>query len=64
MGALSSARDGLSFAASATALAQTPYGSARSDAAMAGVAEHAIFTEALLNAVHSRLAEVKSVTRQ
>lgn len=60
--ALTQSRDGLQDAASQTARSQTPYGSSRSDAAMAGVAEHAIFQEALLNAMHARLAEIKSVT--
>lgn len=62
-GALNAARDGLAGAASQTARAQTPYGGSRTDAAMAGVAQNAIFTEALLNAIHSRLAELKVVTR-
>ena len=33
------------------------------DAAMADTAQAAIFTEALLGAVHARFAEVKSVTK-
>ena len=61
MSALSGARTGLSDAAGATSRAQTPYGAARSDSQMAVVAERAIFTEALLNAAHARLAEIKSV---
>lgn len=60
--ALAQSREGLQRAASQTARAQTPYGSARSDSAMAGVAEKAIFQEALMNAMHARLAEIKSVT--
>jgi hypothetical protein len=60
--ALRSAGDGLANAASDTARAQTPFGSSRSDAAMAGVAQRAIFAEALMNAVHSRFAEVKNAT--
>jgi hypothetical protein len=52
----------LTDSAAATARAQTPYGGTRTDAAMASVAERAVFTEALLNAVHARLAEIKSVT--
>lgn len=63
MNALAQSRDGLGSAASATARAQTPYGAPRSDAAMAGVAQKAIFQEALLSAMHARLAEIKSVTR-
>jgi hypothetical protein len=62
MNALAQSRDALDSDASATARAQTPYGRARSDAAMAGVAENAIFQEALMNAMHARLAEIKSVT--
>jgi hypothetical protein len=61
--AMKLARIGLSDTASATARAHTPFGSTRTDAAMAAVAQKAIFTEALLNAVHARLAEIKSVTR-
>jgi hypothetical protein len=60
--ALSLARRSLTHSASVTASAQTPYGGPRTDAAMASVAQHAIFAEALLNAVHARLAEIKSVT--
>lgn len=63
MNALLLSRESLGSAASATARAQTPYGVSRSDAAMAGAAEKAIFQEALLNALHARLAEIKSVTR-
>lgn len=62
MNALAQSRDGLGSAALATARAQTPYGPSRSDAAMAGVAEKAIFQEALMNAMHARLAEIKGVT--
>ena len=62
MNALARSRDGLGTAAAATSRAQTPYGSQRTDAAMAGVAEKAIFQEVLLNAMHARLAEIKSVT--
>jgi hypothetical protein len=62
IGALAQSRDALAMAASATARAQTPYGPGRSDAAMAAVAEKAIFQEALMNAMHARLAEIKSVT--
>lgn len=62
MNALAQARAGLGSAASATARAQTPYGSARIDGAMATVAERAVFQEALLGAMHARLAEIKSVT--
>lgn len=60
--ALSRSREGLADSAAETARAQTPFGSTRSDAAMAGVAQKAIFQEALMNAVHARLSEIKSVT--
>lgn len=60
--AMNVARSNLSDSASATARAQTPFGASRTDAAMAAAAQKAIFTEALLNAVHARLAEIKSVT--
>jgi len=62
MNALNAERDRLGVAAAATAAAQTPLGSARPDAAMAGVAQRAIFSEALMNAMHARLAEIKGVT--
>jgi hypothetical protein len=62
MNALTQSREALDRAAATTARAQTPYGPVRSDAAMAGVAEKAIFQEALMNAMHARLAEIKSVT--
>lgn len=56
------AQSGLSAGATATSRAQTSLGGSRVDAAMAGAAQQAIFTEALLNAIHSRLAEIKGVT--
>lgn len=59
-GALQTSGSRLGDAASRTALAQTPYGSSRSDAPMAAVARQTIFTEVLLNAVHARLAEIKT----
>jgi hypothetical protein len=62
MNALNATRDGLASAASNTAKAQTRLGVFRPDGAMADVAQRAIFTEALMNAMHSRLAELKSVT--
>jgi len=61
--ALDRARGALAGAASMTARSQTSLGTSRPDAAMAATAEKAIFTEALLNAMHARLAELKSVTR-
>ena len=56
------AQGDLTFASGATARAQTPFGPSKTDSMMAGVAEHALFTEAILGAMHARLAEVKSVT--
>jgi len=60
--ALAQSRGGLRNAASITSLSQTPYGPQRTDAAMADAARQAIFQEAVLGAVHARLAEIKSVT--
>lgn len=61
-GALGTAQGALGRSAISSALSETPLSAARSDAAMAGAARSAIFEEALLNAVHARLAEIKSVT--
>ena len=55
---LDAAQRKLSSAASATAVA-TGNASAR----MADVAQEAIFTEVLMNAMHARLSEIKSVTK-
>lgn len=63
MDAAGRARDTLAEAASATSRAQTPYGASRTDESMALAAQQAIFTEALFNAVHARLAELKVVAR-
>ena len=60
---LSRANGGLGSAATAAARAQTSVGKPLSDMAMARVAECAIFTEALLTAVHARLQEIKSVAK-
>jgi len=57
-GPLNAAQHRLTDAASATAL-----NSANSNARMADVAQEAIFTEVLMNAMHARLAEIKSVTK-
>lgn len=48
----------LDAAASATAV-----NTGNSSARMADVAQQAIFTEVLMNAMHARLAEIKSVTK-
>jgi len=62
MSALTRAKDDLSAAAAATARSQTALGSGRTDAMLASAANRAVFTEALLNAVHARFAEIKGVT--
>lgn len=64
-----SLRTGLSVAqerlgAAQSALARANAGGAHSsDAAMAKTAQAAIFSEALLAAMHARLSEIKTVTR-
>ena len=60
---LAGARDRLTDAQAAVAAANAGHGSRSTDAAMAQTARAAIFSEALLNAMHSRLAEIKAVTR-
>ncbi|HEV2261286.1 MAG TPA: hypothetical protein VGR69_03220 [Candidatus Rubrimentiphilum sp.] len=60
--ALESASENLQSAAAAASRSQTPLGSSRTDKILAAAADRAIFTEAVLNAVHARLAEIKSVT--
>jgi hypothetical protein len=62
MAALSGARTNLSSAAGAVSQSQTGLGSQRADGVLASAAHQAIFAEALLNAVHARLAEIKAVT--
>ncbi len=61
MNALAGARTGLSTAAQAVARSQTSLGAVRTDDVLASAAQRAIFTEAVLNAVHARLAEIKAV---
>lgn len=63
-----SLRTGLSAAqerlgAAQSALARANAGAGRSEDAMAQTAQAAIFSEALLGAMHARLTEVKTVTR-
>ncbi len=62
--ALASARNQLGNSAQNTARAEASLTDSRPDAAMAQVAACAVFAEALMNALHSRLAEIKNVTRQ
>lgn len=57
-GPLAAAQERLSAAASATARSQTA-----NNSRMAQVAQQAIFSEVLMNAMHARLAELKSVTK-
>jgi hypothetical protein len=62
--ALDGARDRLRDAQAAVARANAGERSGRAaDAAMAQTAQAAIFSEALLNAEHARLAEIKAVTK-
>ena len=61
--ALTQARASLAAGASRTARAQTRVGGPINDATMASLAQSAIFSEALMAAMHSRLEEIKSVTK-
>ena len=61
--ALSEARTRLAGDAGLAARAQTTLGGPASDATMASLAQSAIFSEALMAAMHSRLEEIKSVTK-
>jgi len=60
---LTAAQDRLRDAQSAVANANAGHGGRSTDAAMAQTARAAIFSEALLGAMHARLSELKSVTR-
>ena len=57
------AQERLRAAQAAVAVANVGHAGRSTDAAMAQTAQAAIFSEALLNAIHARLAEVKVVTR-
>ena len=61
--ALSATRNTLADDASRAARAQTSVGDPASDATMASLAQSAIFSEALMAAMHSRLEEIKAVTK-
>ncbi|MFN2528469.1 MAG: hypothetical protein ABR584_07105 [Candidatus Baltobacteraceae bacterium] len=61
--ALTDARTRLAGDATLAARAQTTLGPAPNDATMASLAQCAIFSEALMAAMHSRLQEIKSVTK-
>lgn len=62
-GGLQTAADRLAQAEAAVARANARESGRTADAAMAQTAQAAIFDEALLGAVHSRLEEVKAVTK-
>jgi hypothetical protein len=62
-GGLRASRERLIQAQTAVARANTGNGRRSADAAMAQAAQAAIFQEALLGAVHARLAEIKTVAR-
>jgi hypothetical protein len=61
--ALDGAHRDLLTAQAAVAHAGASRGDRSSDAAMAGTAQAAIFTEALLEVEHARLSEIKSVAK-
>ncbi|MBC5801527.1 MAG: hypothetical protein GIX03_00625 [Candidatus Eremiobacteraeota bacterium] len=61
--AAGSGRDRLSSLAGRTAAANLKPGSAVGGGTMAAAAREAIFTDALLAAVHARLEELRSVTK-
>ena len=60
---LESAQIRLRDAQTAVAVANGGHASRSTDAAMAQAAQAAIFSEALLGAMHARLSELKAVTR-
>lgn len=61
--ALTNARSRLAGDADLAARARTSLGAPLSDSTMAALAQSAIFSEALMAAMHSRLEEIKSVTK-
>ncbi|GAC1613823.1 MAG: hypothetical protein NVS9B12_14900 [Vulcanimicrobiaceae bacterium] len=61
--ALGEAQTQLKTDASLAARAQTPLGKPSNDATMASLAQQAVFSEALLSAMHARLEEMKAVTK-
>lgn len=61
--ALSAARSSLAQDAGRASRAQTNLGAPAVDVTMAGLAQSAIFSEALLAAMHARLAEIKAVAK-
>lgn len=61
--ALAETRARLAGDGALAARAQTGLGAPASDVTMAALAQSAIFSEALMAAVHSRLEEIKAVTK-
>lgn len=61
--ALSQSQWQIAGSAGQTARSQTNLGKPNSELTMAGFASQALFTEALLSALHARLAEIKAVTK-
>jgi hypothetical protein len=61
--ALDGAHHDLLTAQAAVARSGVSPGGRSTDAAMAGTAQAAIFTEALLEVEHARLSEIKAVTK-
>ena len=61
--ALDRSRADLASEAGRAARAQTSLGTRATDATMAALAQAAIFSEALLSAIHARMEEIKSVTK-
>ena len=61
--ALGLADERLAQGAQQAARSQTSLGQPVTDATMASLAQGAIFSEALLSAMHARLEEIKSVTK-
>jgi hypothetical protein len=60
---LAQAQERLRGAQAAVARANAGDGGRSADAAMSAAAQAALFNEALLDAVHARLSELKSVTK-
>jgi hypothetical protein len=60
---LAQTRSRLAGDAALAARAQTSLGTPASDVTMAALAESAIFSEALMAAMHARLEEIKAVTK-
>ena len=61
--ALNRAQSQIEGSAGTTARSATNLGKSSSDRTMAEFASRALFSEALLSALHARLAEIKAVTK-